>query len=164
MPAGAALGGRSAAAVLGAPAPTYGDPVTVVVPAGGEGRGPAGGEGPPGATAHRRRPAVRGRAPAHCPGQDGVGRRVVGAHRDRRGRPRRAAAPGTRGRRPAACCATGPVAGALDGYVGRSTSWTRGVRARPSRGSGSRRIRGEYHFDGLQIARDDVRLARLVAA
>ena len=42
MPAGAALGGRSAAAVLGAPAPTYGDPVTVVVPAGEQWRGPAG--------------------------------------------------------------------------------------------------------------------------
>jgi hypothetical protein len=33
MPEGALLGGRSAAAVLGAPAPSYGDPVTVVLPA-----------------------------------------------------------------------------------------------------------------------------------
>jgi hypothetical protein len=32
MPAGAALGGRSAAAALGAPAPSYADPVTVVLP------------------------------------------------------------------------------------------------------------------------------------
>jgi hypothetical protein len=32
MPGSAALGGRSAAAVLGAPAPSYGDPVTVVLP------------------------------------------------------------------------------------------------------------------------------------
>jgi hypothetical protein len=42
MPADAALGGRSAAAVLGAPAPGYGDPVTVVVPSASTWRGPAG--------------------------------------------------------------------------------------------------------------------------
>jgi hypothetical protein len=42
MPERAALGARSAAAVLGAPAPTYIDPVTVVVPAGDQWRGPAG--------------------------------------------------------------------------------------------------------------------------
>jgi hypothetical protein len=42
MPERAALGGRSAAAMLGAPAPTYIDPVTVVVPAGDQWRGPAG--------------------------------------------------------------------------------------------------------------------------
>lgn len=42
MPERAALGARSAAAVLGAPAPTYIDPVTVIVPAGEQWRGPAG--------------------------------------------------------------------------------------------------------------------------
>ncbi|MGK5110908.1 MULTISPECIES: DUF559 domain-containing protein [unclassified Geodermatophilus] len=42
MPAGAALGGRSAAAVLGAPAPSYGDPVTVVLPAPLKWAGPRG--------------------------------------------------------------------------------------------------------------------------
>ena len=42
MPAGAALGARSAAAVLGAPAPGYFDPVTVVLPIGEQWRGPAG--------------------------------------------------------------------------------------------------------------------------
>jgi len=42
MPKGAALGGRSAAAVLGGPAPAYIEPVTVVVPAGIPWRGPAG--------------------------------------------------------------------------------------------------------------------------
>jgi hypothetical protein len=42
MPERAALGGRSAAALLGAPAPNYIDPVTVVVPAGEQWRGPAG--------------------------------------------------------------------------------------------------------------------------
>jgi hypothetical protein len=42
MPGDAALGGRSAAAVLGAPAPGYGDPVTVVVPRPGPWRGPTG--------------------------------------------------------------------------------------------------------------------------
>ncbi len=42
MPAQAALGGRSAAAVLGAPAPGWRDPVTVVVPAPLKWRGPEG--------------------------------------------------------------------------------------------------------------------------
>lgn len=42
MPPAAALGGRSAAAVLGGPAPAYIDPVTVIVPAGIPWRGPAG--------------------------------------------------------------------------------------------------------------------------
>ena len=42
MPEGAALGGRSAAAVLGAPAPGWRDPVTVVVPAPLKWRGPEG--------------------------------------------------------------------------------------------------------------------------
>jgi len=42
MPERAALGGRSAATLLGAPAPSYVDPVTVVVPAGDHWRGPAG--------------------------------------------------------------------------------------------------------------------------
>jgi len=42
MPERAVLGGRSAAAVMGAPAPNYGDPVTVVVPAGEQWRGPVG--------------------------------------------------------------------------------------------------------------------------
>src|SRR3712207_7721855 len=43
MPPSAALGARSAAAVLGAPAPGYGDPVTVVLPAGLQWRRAAGG-------------------------------------------------------------------------------------------------------------------------
>ncbi|MFW3170874.1 endonuclease domain-containing protein [Geodermatophilus sp. CPCC 206100] len=47
MPGGAALGGRSAAALLGAPAPSYGDPVTVVVP------GPLRWAGPAGVRVHR---------------------------------------------------------------------------------------------------------------
>lgn len=42
MPPSAVLGGRSAAALLGAPAPGYGDPVTVVVPSGTKWRGPEG--------------------------------------------------------------------------------------------------------------------------
>jgi hypothetical protein len=42
MPDRAALGGRSAAAVLGGPEPNYIDQVTVVVPAGDQWRGPAG--------------------------------------------------------------------------------------------------------------------------
>ena len=42
LPDGAALGGRSAAALLGAPASEHADPVTVVVPKGMQWRGPAG--------------------------------------------------------------------------------------------------------------------------
>jgi hypothetical protein len=42
MPASAVLGGRSAAALMGAPSPGYGDPVTVVVPPGTKWRGPGG--------------------------------------------------------------------------------------------------------------------------
>ncbi len=42
LPPGAALGGRSAAALHGAPAPGYGDPVTVVVPASVKWKGPRG--------------------------------------------------------------------------------------------------------------------------
>ena len=42
MPSAAVLGGRSAAALMGAPAPGYGDPVTVVVPPGSRWRGPQG--------------------------------------------------------------------------------------------------------------------------
>ena len=42
MPEGAALGARSAAAVLGAPAPAFADPVTVVLPLGLQWRGPRG--------------------------------------------------------------------------------------------------------------------------
>jgi hypothetical protein len=42
MPAAAALGGRSAAALIGGPAPAYSDPVTVVLPEGVQWRGPRG--------------------------------------------------------------------------------------------------------------------------
>jgi hypothetical protein len=42
MPPSAVLGGRSAAALLGAPAPAYGDPVTVLLPPGVRWAGPAG--------------------------------------------------------------------------------------------------------------------------
>jgi hypothetical protein len=42
MPARAVLGGRSAATVLGAPGPGYGDPVTVVVPPALKWTGPRG--------------------------------------------------------------------------------------------------------------------------
>jgi len=42
MPEGAAVGGRSAAALMGAPAPAYGEPVTVVLPPGLQWGGPRG--------------------------------------------------------------------------------------------------------------------------
>ena len=42
LPDGAVLGGRSAAAIYGAPAPDHADPVTVVLPKGMQWRGPAG--------------------------------------------------------------------------------------------------------------------------
>ncbi|MGZ4544377.1 MAG: endonuclease domain-containing protein [Blastococcus sp.] len=42
MPQGAVLGGRSAAALMGAPAPAYGEPVTVLLPRGTHWGGPRG--------------------------------------------------------------------------------------------------------------------------
>jgi len=42
MPTSAALGGRSAAALMGAPAPGYGEQITVVVPPGTKWKGPSG--------------------------------------------------------------------------------------------------------------------------
>jgi len=42
LPDGAAIGGRSAAAVLGGPAPDFADPITVVLPKDVQWRGPAG--------------------------------------------------------------------------------------------------------------------------
>jgi len=42
VPQGAAIGGRSAAALLGGPAPDFADPVTVVIPRDVQWRGPAG--------------------------------------------------------------------------------------------------------------------------
>ncbi|MGY2082690.1 endonuclease domain-containing protein [Blastococcus sp. SYSU DS0539] len=42
MPPEAVLGGRTAAAMLGGPAPNFGDPVTVIVPPGTKWRGPQG--------------------------------------------------------------------------------------------------------------------------
>jgi hypothetical protein len=42
MPPGAALGGRSAAAVIGAPQPEWAEPVTVLLPEGAQWKGPVG--------------------------------------------------------------------------------------------------------------------------
>jgi hypothetical protein len=75
MPGGAALGGRSAAAPLGAPEPSHGDPVTVVIPP------PLEWAGPKGVRVHRtelgdreiRGPALDGRRVQADRG--GVGRR-----------------------------------------------------------------------------------------
>ncbi|MGY1702055.1 DUF559 domain-containing protein [Geodermatophilus sp. SYSU D00766] len=201
MPPGAALGGRSAAAVLGAPAPGWRDPVTVVLPAPLKWRGPEG---------------VRVHRTDVVPGDvrdDGSGLRCTA--------PLRTAWD---------VAALEPTAGAVsvldamlrDGLV-TADELAELLRRRPGR-RGSRRVRraleltdprsesppesvvrvacvlaglpapvpqyevvedgrrlarvdlawpehrvvveyeGEYHFDGVQIERDDARLARLVAA
>lgn len=200
MPATAALGARSAAAVLGAPAPTYMEPVTVVLPAGEQWRGPLG------VRVHRTP----------------LGRRQVRETEDglRHTNPMRTAWDVAALERPATAVGVLDAmvrAGALDigqlqqllrDGVGRwgirrvrqafelvdarsespPESWVRvacalaglpapvpqyeivsdGRRARVDLAWPEARLiveyDGEYHFDGLQIARDDVRLSWLAAA
>ena len=201
MPPGAALGARSAATVLGAPAPGYVDPVTVVLPVGEQWRGPTG------VRVHRaplRRDEVI---------EDGDGLRYTSVLRT-------AWDVGALER-------TATAVGVLDGMVRAGHLDMTHLRQLVNDGAGRWRCRqvrrafelvdgrsqsppeswvrvacalaglpapipqfdvmadgiwlaqvdlawpearliveyeGEYHFDGLQIARDDVRLARLVAA
>jgi Protein of unknown function (DUF559) len=201
MPAGAALGARSAAAVLGAPAPGYADPVTVVLRAGEQWRGPAG------VRVHRA--TLRNEDVI----EDDAGLRHTTPLRtawDVAALERTATAVGVldamlrAGRldnahlRQLLRAGTGRwgcrrVRQAFELVDGRSESppesWVRvacalgglpapipqfdvvadGVwLARVDLAWPDARViveyEGEYHFDGLQIARDDVRLSRLVAA
>lgn len=201
MPPEAALGGRSAAAVQGAPAPAYGDLVTVVIPAPRKWRGPAG------VRVHRTDVG-----PSDVV-DDGCGMRwttsvrtawdvaalettatavgVVDAllHtgrvrpsdlrdllRDRTGRrdsrrvrdvfdltdPRSESPPKSWVR---VACVLGGLPTPVPQYdVVDGGRWL----ARVDLAGPEQRLvveyEGAHHFDGLQIARDDVRLARLVAA
>jgi hypothetical protein len=183
MPPSAVLGGRSAAALLGAPAPGYGDPVTVVVPPGTKWRGPGG------VRVHAAdvsasavlldEEGTRHTGPVRTAWDVGtlepigaavgvldamvrtglldVGtlqhmqQRPLGAWRSRRAR----RAFGLQGGLPAP---------ALQYEVVEDGVWL----ARVDLAWPEQRLiveyEGQYHFEGLQIVKDDVRLAALVAA
>ena len=201
MPAQAALGGRSAAAVLGAPAPGWRDPVTVVLPAPLKWRGPAG------VRVHRTdlaREDVRddgsglrcSRAPRTAwdvaalePTATAVGvldamlraglvgsSELTGLLRTRAGRfgsqrfrraleladPRSESPPESAVR--VACVLAGLPVPVPQYDVVEGGRWL----ARVDMAWPAQRVvveyEGEYHFDGVQIVRDDARLARLAAA
>ncbi|RBY95981.1 hypothetical protein DQ237_12700 [Blastococcus sp. TF02-8] len=201
MPEGAALAGRSAAAVLGAPAPGYGEPVTVVVPDGVQWRGPAG--------VRARRAAL----PVADVESDEFGLRFTGALRTAwdvaalettatavgvldamvRGGTVRAGDLGRLLRDGVGRWGVARVRRVFELVDGRAESppesWVRVAcalgglpapvpqheivvdgefLARVDLAWPDRRVlveyEGEHHFDGVQIVRDDARLARLVAA
>ena len=201
MPAGAALGARSAAAVLGAPAPGYSDPVTVVLPNGEQWRGPAG------VQVHRAAllredvteddSGLRHTKPLRTAWDVGALERTATAVGvldamvragsfdiaqlrrlldDGRGRWRcrrvRQAFDLVDGRSESppeswvrVACALGGLPAPIPQFdvTADGECLARVDLAWP----GARLIveyEGEYHFDGLQLARDDVRLRRLVAA
>ena len=200
MPAGAALGARSAAAVLGAPAPGYVDPVTVVLPIGKQWRGPAG------VRVHRAtlpREDVTGdddlrhttplrtawdvaaleRTATAVGVLDAMLRAgsfdVAQLRRllvDRRGRWRcrrvRQAFDLVDGRSESppeswvrVACALGGLPAPVPQFdVTADGEWLARVDLAWPDARLIVEYEGEYHFDGLQLARDDVRLRRLVAA
>jgi hypothetical protein len=201
MPETAALGARSAAAVLGAPAPNYADPVTVVLPAGEQWRGPAG------VRVHRA-PLPRETVRDHEDGlrhtdpvrtawdvaalertatavgvldgmlhsglldvaqlqqllRDGAGR--WGARRVRKAFElvdARSESPPESWVRVA--CALGGLPAPVPQFdVVDDGRWLGRVDLAWPEARLIVEYDGEYHFDGLQIARDDARLSRLVAA
>ena len=201
MPETAALGARSAAAVLGAPAPNYADPVTVVLPAGEQWRGPAG------VRVHRA-PLPRENVRDHEDGlrhtdpvrtawdvaalertatavgvldgmlhsglldvaqlqqllRDGAGR--WGARRVRKAFElvdARSESPPESWVRVA--CALGGLPAPVPQFdVVDDGRWLGRVDLAWPEARLIVEYDGEYHFDGLQIARDDARLSRLVAA
>jgi hypothetical protein len=201
MPAGAVLGGRSAAAIHGAPAPSYGDPVTVVLPVPLKWTGPKGvrvhrttlraGDSRPGTdglpvTSPLRTawdlalleslptavgvldgmlrqglvttPGLRGLAD-HAPGRWGV-RRVRRAVDHVDGRSESPPESWVR-----VACVLGGLPAPVPQYeIVHGGAWL----ARVDLAWPEQRVvveyEGEHHFDGLQIARDDARLARLTAA
>ncbi|MBB3083033.1 endonuclease domain-containing protein [Geodermatophilus sabuli] len=201
MPRGAVLGGRSAAAVLGAPAPSYGDPVTVVLAAPLTWRGPKGVrvhrtdldgsdapwevDGPPVTPALRTTWDVAVLEPT--PTAVGVLDGMVRGRLTTKGRlvsllDRRAGRWGLRRAEKAFDLVDGPsesppeswvrVACVLGGLptpvpqyeVVHEGAWL----ARVDLAWPDHRViveyDGEYHFEGVQIVRDDARLQRLVAA
>ncbi len=200
MPAGAVLGGRSAATLLGAPAPDYGAPVTVLLPSGTRWEGPTGVRVHTGGFA----PAdvlvdddgVRHTAPTRTTWDvatlettatavgvldamlhDGLidesnvrelSQRPLGAWRSRRARRAFALVDGRSESPPeswvrVACALAGLPAPVPQYEIVGGTWLARADLAWPE----CRLIveyEGEYHFDGLQIAKDDARYHRLVAA
>ncbi|WP_104528197.1 endonuclease domain-containing protein [Blastococcus saxobsidens] len=201
MPSCAALAARSAAAVLGAPAPGYGEPVTVVVPADVQWRGPVGvrvrrGPLPPQdvvvtdeglrfttavrtawdvAAVETTATAVgvldallRSRALVHADLgrslQDGARRwGVTRARRVFELVDGRAESPPESWVRVA--CALGGLPAPVPQYeVADDGVWL----ARVDLAWPEQRLiveyEGEHHFDGVQVVRDDARLARLLAA
>lgn len=201
MPPGAALCGRSAAALLGAPAPSYRDPVTVVVPAPGKWRGPAGvrvhratlpppdvlddGYGLRWTTATRTAWDVAALEPTAT--AVGVLDALVRSSRLRQADlrsllHRRAGQRGSRRARTAfdlvdgrsesppeswvrVACVLGGLPVPTPQYdVVEGGRWLARVDLAWTEQRLVVEYEGEYHFDGTQIARDDVRVARLVAA
>lgn len=201
MPEGAALGGRSAAAVLGAPSPGYGDPVTVVVPGASPWRGPVGvrvhrtdlvsrdieddGHGLRWTTARRTAwdvavlettPTAVGVLDAmlradlvHEADLGVLVRERVGRRWSRRARTafglvdRRSASPPESWVRVALALA-GLPAPVLQHDVIEDGAWLATVDLAWPAARLVVEYEGEYHFDDLQITKDDGRLAGVVAA
>lgn len=201
MPGGAALGGRSAAALLGAPEPSHGDPVTVVLPP------PLKWTGPKGVRVHRtdldEREVVRSSEdlvvtsplrtawdlavletlPTAVGVLDAMLRQglvtrpdlsgVLGRSAGRWGRQRvrrafdlvdaRSESPPESWVR-VACVLSGLPAPVPQFEVFHDGTWIARVDLAWPEARVVVEYEGEHHFDGLQIARDDVRLRRLVAA
>lgn len=201
MPPSAVLGGRSAAALLGAPAPGYGEPVTVVVPPGTKWRGPGGvrvhaahvttsdvvrdEEG----IGHTRAARTAWDVATLEPIGTAVGvldamvrmrvldvgalermqERPVGAWRSVRAR-RAFGLVDARSESPpeswvrVACALAGLPAPVLQYEVVEDGAWLARVDLAWPRHRLIVKYDGEYHFEGLQIVKDDVRLGALVAA
>jgi hypothetical protein len=201
MPETAALGARSAAAVLGAPAPNYGDPVTVVVPASEQWRGPAGVRvhraSLPRGDVREGEDGLRHTTPPRTAWDVGALERTATAVgvldamvRDGRldtvqlsqllregagrwgARRVRQAFELVDGRSESppeswvrVACALGGLPAPVPQYeVVQDGQWLARVDLAWPEARLIVEYEGEYHFDGLQIARDDVRLRRLVAA
>lgn len=201
MPDAAVLGGRSAAALLGAPAPGYADPVTVLLPPGTKWKGPIGirvhtagfsssdvlvDEESIRSTAALRtawdvatleRPAtavgvldamVRSGLVSLDSLRD-VHRHPPGGWRSRRARralelvdPRAESPPESWVR---VACALGGLPAPVPQYeVLEDGVWLARVDLAWPEHRLVVEYDGEHHFDGLQIAKDDIRLAALVAA
>jgi hypothetical protein len=201
MPAGAALGARSAAAVLGAPPPGYADPVTVVLPAGAQWRGPTG------VRVHRAtlRPedvledddGIRHTTPVRTAWDVGALERTatavgvldgmvragqvdpahlrqllddgIGRWRCRQVRRAFELVDGRSESPPESWVRVACALGGLPAPIPQFDVMADGVwLARVDLAWPDARViveyEGEYHFDGLQISRDDIRLRRLVAA
>jgi hypothetical protein len=201
MPPSAVLGGRSAAAVLGAPAPGYGDPVTVVVPPGTKWRGPGGvrvhSADVPAPDVLLDDEGIRHTGPVRTAWDVGtlepigtavgvldamvrtglldVGtlrqlqERPMGAWRSRRARRAFALVDGRSESPPeswvrVACALGGLPAPVLQYEVVEDGVWLARVDLAWPEHRLIVEYDGEYHFEGLQIVKDDARLAALVAA